>query len=163
MRLSDSLSSSPSRVGVIALGVLLLAVALALGTSQVGAQVTPPSTPTYTATIIDCVTGNNQFYISSEQKYHWYVNNTLTTDDGAGSNTGVGCDSYQNDRYERPIGQTLLSYDDNIVPDVYKRQVLNRPSLRSLGRKRVVMRTSPSENLVMNGWWVLSCRPRWKS
>ncbi len=116
MRLSDSLSSSPSRVGVIALGVLLLAVALALGTSQVGAQVTPPSTPTYTATIIDCVTGNNQFYISSEQKYHWYVNNTLTTDDGAGSNTGVGCDSYQNDRYERPIGQTLLSYDDIIVP-----------------------------------------------
>ncbi len=116
MRLSDSLSSSPSRVGVIALGVLLLAIALALGTSQVGAQVTPPSTPTYTATIIDCVTGNNQFYISSEQKYHWYVNNTLTTDDGAGSNTGVGCDSYQNDRYERPIGQSLLSYDDNIVP-----------------------------------------------
>ena len=29
-------------------------------------------------------------------------------------------------------------------------------SVRSSSRTRVVMRTSPSENLVMNGWWVLS-------
>ena len=36
----------------------------------------------------------------------------------------------------------------------------NSASPKSFSRTRVVMRTSPSENLVQKGWCVLSSRPR---
>jgi hypothetical protein len=82
---------------------LVLTILLILGVSSAGAQ---SANPAFTLNFTDCVTGNNQFYNSSLQKFRWYVNQQIGADGATGS---IKCDSYNNDQYERPTDQTYTN------------------------------------------------------
>ena len=63
-------------------------------------------TPTYFATFMDAVTGDNQFFESNDQSGNprWFVDDATDPDGLA--------DSYTNDYYERPTGDT---FDPNVT------------------------------------------------
>ena len=81
-----------------------LSVAALIGADAAVGQ--PASPPTYTRLLQDCVTGNNQFWSSSDDNFHWWVNQAIGSDGSSGS---IKCDSHQNDQYERPTDQTFQS------------------------------------------------------
>jgi uncharacterized repeat protein (TIGR01451 family) len=83
----------PRRRGWRLIGGLLgsaVAAGLALGLASGALAQAPQGPPVYTTTQDDCVTGNNQFRAADNTR-SWYTNS--------------GCDSYDNDEYERPTNQ----------------------------------------------------------
>jgi serine-aspartate repeat-containing protein C/D/E len=86
-----------------------LAALLMLGSSAAPAVADPP-TPVFQSQLSDCVTGNNQFYAASDQKFHWWVNQNLGADGSTppldSNGNQIKCDNYANDQYERPTDQT---------------------------------------------------------
>ncbi len=65
-----------------------------------------PPKPDYQTLLSDCVTGNNQFWTSTNPTFAWYVNQAVGSDGSSGS---IKCDSYPNDQYERPTDQSYSS------------------------------------------------------
>jgi hypothetical protein len=96
-----------TKVSFVTLGrrIATLAAGLVLAAFGTPAGAQPPA-PTYAATYVDCVTGNNQFWQGSDQKFSWFINQVAGADGATGT---TRCDSYANDQYERPTDQTFRS------------------------------------------------------
>jgi protocatechuate 3,4-dioxygenase beta subunit len=84
----------------------ILACALVALCAWPAVALADPPTPTYSRELLDCVTGNNQFWEQSDGKFHWWVNQAVGSDGAAGT---IKCDSYANDQYERPTDQTYTT------------------------------------------------------
>ena len=69
----------------------LIMILLIFFVSGSGSALAIPSTPVYTMTWGDAITGDNEF--TNSGNHYWYIN--------------TGADSYQNDFYERPTVQTF--------------------------------------------------------
>ena len=91
---------------------LALAVPLLLAAVPGHALAQPPE-PVYQLTFGDCVTGNNQFWSASDQKFRWWVNQNVGAD---GSGGAAKCDSHQTDQYERPTDQTFKTNEVSRKP-----------------------------------------------
>lgn len=78
---------------------MLACASILMGSVSVAMAAPHSFEPTYGSLISDCVAGDNQFWQSGDQKFDWYVNQ-------------AGCDSYSNDRYERPTDQT---FKNNVI------------------------------------------------
>src|SRR5688572_16644644 len=105
------------RPGSARLTTLLVALVVAALVGAGAAAGQPASPPTYSTLLQDCVTGNNQFWSSSDDNFHWWVNQAVGSDASSGS---IKCDSHQNDQYERPTEQTFQSnaITAKPVPDI---------------------------------------------
>jgi uncharacterized repeat protein (TIGR01451 family) len=84
--------------------VAALATGVAFAAFATSALAAPPE-PVYSESFADCVTGDNQFWAQSNQKYRWYTNQTP---EAGVSSVAAKCDSYQHEQYERPTSQTFL-------------------------------------------------------